>query len=237
MHTSGKGAMKEVLILWATSFASIYLALVVEPFSGASKAAAAVSFLYLPGIVIWRRNEDFSDYGATLKNWKKGALLGLAGSVTVLSLFALGFSWVVRTISNLPQDVTASLIPYHSSSFALSLRFPPNFWKYILDQFLVVALPEELFYRGFIQTRLREVWPQGRVLWGARLGKAFWVTQILFALGHLTEPYFWRLAVFFPSLIFGWMREKSGTILPSTIFHALSNLTILVLEMSYFHHL
>ena len=49
-----------------------------------------------------------------------------------------------------------------------------------------------------------------------------------------STPCPWRLGVFFPALIFGWLRERTGTIVPGTIFHALSNLTVLVLEASFF---
>src|SRR5713101_5207743 len=33
-----------------------------------------------------------------------------------------------------------------------------------------------------------------------------------------------RLAVFFPALLFGWLREKTGTVLGATLLHAAFNL-------------
>jgi membrane protease YdiL (CAAX protease family) len=52
-------------------------------------------------------------------------------------------------------------------------------------QLLVIALPEEAFYRGYLQSALDEVWkPRWRVL-GAELGPGLIVTSALFALGHL----------------------------------------------------
>lgn len=94
-----------------------------------------------------------------------------------------------------------------------------------LGQFLVIALPEEGFYRGYLQTRLDEVWkPRIRFL-GARLGPGLVVTSTIFALGHLaTEVNPNRLAVFFPSLLFGWLRIRRGGVGAAAALHALCNL-------------
>jgi membrane protease YdiL (CAAX protease family) len=104
----------------------------------------------------------------------------------------------------------------------------------VVDNLFVVALPEEFFYRGYLQTRLRDAWPEGRLFLGARLGKAFWVTAALFALGHLAIFQVWRLGVFFPALLFGWMRERTGTVMGAALLHACCNLLVLVLEASFF---
>jgi len=98
----------------------------------------------------------------------------------------------------------------------------------------VVALPEEFFYRGYLQTRLRDAWPWGRVVLGVRLGPAFFLTAALFALGHLAIFQVWRLGVFFPALLFGFLREKTGTVIGAALFHALCNLAVLVLEASFY---
>ena len=46
----------------------------------------------------------------------------------------------------------------------------------------------------------------------------------LFALVHLaTEPHPAKLAVFFPGLLFGWLRAWRGGIGAAIVFHALSN--------------
>jgi len=103
-----------------------------------------------------------------------------------------------------------------------------------LGQFLVIALPEEAFYRGFLQTRLDEVWrPRWRVL-GAWLGPGVVATSLVFALGHVaTETHPDRLAVFFPSLLFGWIRTRRGGIGAAAAFHALCNLFASYLARSY----
>ncbi len=54
----------------------------------------------------------------------------------------------------------------------------------------------------------------------------------LFALGHLLSPAPWRLAVFFPALLFAWLRNRTGTIVGASIAHFLCNVWLLVLERS-----
>jgi len=229
----GKAAAREATVLWIIAFAAIALTRAIGPISGYAKAVAAVAFLYLPGMIVWRRDEDYRDYGATLVGWRRGLLWGLGLSLAVLPIFTVGFFGFVHLLQNLPSWLSGVLAPYPADA-SFQLRLPDRFLAHLVDQFLVVALPEELFYRGYMQSRLRDAWPGGRTLWGARLGKAFWVTAVLFAVGHLAEPHPWRLGVFFPALAFGWLREKTGTIVPGIIFHALSNLTVLVLEASFF---
>ncbi|MFW6369301.1 MAG: myxosortase family intramembrane protease, partial [Myxococcota bacterium] len=102
---------------------------------------------------------------------------------------------------------------------------------------LVVALPEEFFYRGWLYARLCEGLDEkgrGRRMLGVVIGPAFWLTAVLFAAGHLTEPYFWRLAVFFPALLFAWLRLRTGGLLAPIVFHALSNVWVVILEASFF---
>ncbi len=104
-----------------------------------------------------------------------------------------------------------------------------------LGELLVIALPEEAFYRGYLQTSLeRELGKSVKVL-GARVGVGVLVTSAIFALGHLlTELSPARLAVFFPSLVFGFLRARTGGIGSSLLFHAMCNLFSWYLLKSYF---
>jgi membrane protease YdiL (CAAX protease family) len=104
-----------------------------------------------------------------------------------------------------------------------------------LGQLLVIALPEEAFFRGYLQTSLeRELEPKINVL-GARIGWGVVITSAVFAIGHLlTELNPARLAVFFPSLVFGYLRSKTRGIGSSVLFHAMCNLFSAYLLRSYF---
>ncbi|MGC6416160.1 MAG: myxosortase MrtP [Bradymonadia bacterium] len=118
------------------------------------------------------------------------------------------------------------------------LEFERSFWwiiNIILIQFLLVALPEEVFYRGYLQTRLDQIFTHNRRILGVELSVAsLLITSTIFAVGHyVTIPSPHRLAVFFPSLLFGWMRRATGGILAPLIFHALCNLVVEFASLYY----
>jgi hypothetical protein len=94
-----------------------------------------------------------------------------------------------------------------------------------LVQLFLVGIPEEIFYRGYLQTRLDGLIGRDRVLWGVSFNwESTLLCSALFAFAHLaTIPHPARLAVFFPSLLFGWMRRAYGNTLTPAIFHAMCN--------------
>lgn len=115
------------------------------------------------------------------------------------------------------------------------LRLPADWWDVALGQLLVVALPEEAFYRGYLQTALERGWGGKRWrLLGAELGVGWLVASAIFAVGHyLSVPNPTRLAVFFPALAFGWLRARTGGIGAPVLFHALCNLLTDTLARGY----
>lgn len=115
------------------------------------------------------------------------------------------------------------------------LRFPASIADEVAGQLLVIALPEEAFFRGFLQSSLDHAWrPRVRVL-GADLGPGILVASAIFAVGHLlTTPHQpARLAVFFPALLFGWLRARTGGIGAGMLFHALCNIFSAALARGY----
>ncbi len=118
-----------------------------------------------------------------------------------------------------------------SYDFAL----PHDFGEIVVVNLLLVALPEELFYRGFVQTRLVRAWPPWLVRFGVPFGWAILVTAGLFALGHYAGE--WgnpaRLGPFFPALLFAAMRSRSGSIFGCVLYHGLSNIFSETLRVGY----
>jgi len=49
----------------------------------------------------------------------------------------------------------------------------------------------------------------------------------------ITDPRPERLVVFFPSLVFGWLRTRTGDVLPGVFFHAACNLFSHVLAQGF----
>ena len=87
-----------------------------------------------------------------------------------------------------------------------------------LFQLLLVVLPEEVFFRGYVQSRLGKA-PAGRVY-------RILFTAGLFALAHVVVEAGWiRVAVFLPGVVMGWLRERTGGLLAPAGFHWLANLT------------
>ncbi len=109
------------------------------------------------------------------------------------------------------------------------------FWL-VITQLLLVAIPEEFFYRAYLQGALARAWPTGsrRILGVTTNPGAIAATSALFALGHFVvgfDPQ--RLAVFFPSLLFGWMKDATGSITAAALFHALCNIGVDLLTKAY----
>lgn len=118
-----------------------------------------------------------------------------------------------------------------------------NLWwiaLWVATQFLLIAYPEEYFYRGWMQSRLQLAFEarareKGKTGWSL-LGftPAIILTSILFGLGHLLVPIGGqfmasRMSVFFPSLIFGWLRHHTGSITAAVVYHAFANLMVLMM--------
>ena len=161
------------------------------------------------------------DLGRAIRGALPSALkeLGVAIGVAavVFPLYAIGFhAW------NEPTN-----------GFALAL--PPSIASFILAQLVLVALPEEAFFRGFLQTALSDLTKKRHRVLGVELSVGAWVGQAaLFALVHLmVEPHPARLAVFFPALLFGWTRAWRGGIGAALALHAMSNLYSEILARSW----
>lgn len=181
---------------------------------------AAVLFLYVPAMILWRRRLDLEQYGLRLRPLGRGLLLWLVTAAVVFPLFCAGYYLYMRKLCpHLPRALV-----YCAPALSPTLRLPPQLFLTVVSQLVVVALPEEFFFRGFVQGRLFEV---------ASRPAAVVATAALFALGHLLvtfEPA--ALAVFFPGLVFGLLRTYTGSILAGTLFHASCNLLIDILHRS-----
>lgn len=108
-------------------------------------------------------------------------------------------------------------------------------WKEILTNLLAVALTEEMYFRGYIQTRLGDAFGVPRGLSTGRRLRAMALPVILaaalFAITHVTvEVTLQRAVVFFPALLFGAVRVWRGGIGAAIFLHAISNVFELWLE-------
>ena len=124
---------------------------------------------------------------------------------------------------------------WHDPSRDFVFTWPEELGSFVATQLLVVALPEEAFFRGYAQTRLHDRWPARRRILGAELHLNAWLlTAALFAIVHfVSTPHPARLAVFFPGLVFGWLRAWRGGIGAAMLFHAMCNVFAQFLETGW----
>jgi len=123
---------------------------------------------------------------------------------------------------------------YWSPHAHFALHLPPSLFDEIAGQLVVIALPEEAFFRGYLQTSLDHAWPPRWRILGADLGPGWLVASAIFAIGHvLTIHHPARLAVFFPALVFGWLRQRTRGVGASVLFHASCNIFSATLGRGY----
>lgn len=132
---------------------------------------------------------------------------------------------------------------YGGEFWPTTLRLPEAWLLYagfgialeLAKELFTIALPEEVFHRGYLMSALEERWPARRKIFGAPLGIAAVLACLVFAVGHLVgELAVARLATFFPSLVFSWLWRRSGSLWAPALFHAASNLLMSVLLASTF---
>lgn len=127
--------------------------------------------------------------------WRFWAFLGLAWAYGVAASLAL---------SQLPSGPRSGFsMPDSQAAVFLSLIL------------IVVLAPiaEELMFRGWIFTGLRRF----------GFGLALWGSSVLFALAHWGGSFFYSLAILPIGLILGVLRERTGSVLTTSAFHALYN--------------
>ena len=205
-------------------------------------AFIAVLFYYAPSAAsrLTGRPFDYREAGLTLRPLRlNAAVLGVAIAVT-FPLFVAGFFFFYAAVCAAPAHglppALGGLCPGTWLGFAGGhWRLPPHFLLLAANQAVVVALPEEVFFRGYLLQRLEARFPPRHRLAGAPVGWALVLSAVLFALGHVLVDFNpQRLAVFFPALIFGWMRARTGSLAAGAAFHASCNLLSDVLHTSFF---
>jgi membrane protease YdiL (CAAX protease family) len=182
------------LLVFVAVVASVRLSLFLPPgrFFSPSLLAAAL-FLYAPLPRYWRRG--FPEWARAKDPGRSVALFALLAGAGAIAFFLF-----VR----LPLPPAISL---HYGSAPLTAAAAAH-------QLLLVALPEEVFFRGYLYDAFEEA---GR--------EPVLPVALLFAIGHFAiTPSPFRLLTFFPALLLGWGRKGSGNVYVPTAVHFLYNL-------------
>ena len=119
-------------------------------------------------------------------------------------------------------------------SYLIALLLPCPIWIYFSDSeginylsanevlMLLILFPviEELFFRGIIQPIIHKKFTK---TWRS-ISTANVLTSLLFSLSHLfNHNLFWALSTFFPSLVFGWSKDRYNTLLAPLMLHCYYN--------------
>lgn len=170
----------------------------------------AVLFLYAPIFLLWRGHRSIDFVERTSLQYLKAIGLFIIVSLIVFPLFLLAAHLWMKVV-------------YDVSSFKLAVI--PNFWKFAATQILMVALPEEFFFRGYMQTSLDRLWGVKWRILGVDLGWGWIITAIVFTIAHTLVFYqWWHFSIFFPAILFGYLRARSGGIFAPILFHATCNI-------------
>lgn len=196
-------------------------------------------------------------------SWR-GARWAAVLAVVVFPPFVLAFWWFYAEVCHGRLDVLAPVLwaegltpaegglarylerlclPYEGGFFPRSLQLPEEWLRWgglgivvaIAVELFAIALPEEVFHRGFLMSACEERWRPTRRILGAPIGMAAVVASFVFALGHLVGmAELARLATFFPALAFSWLWRRSGSLWAPALFHAAANLLMAALLASTF---
>ncbi len=100
-------------------------------------------------------------------------------------------------------------------------KIHPDLSMHFIIFLLFVSFSEELFFRGFLMPLLSS-FIKGNS-WFFSYSNI--VVSIVFSMSHIfLHNIFWSALVFFPSLIYGYFREKYESILPPVVLHFVYNL-------------
>ncbi len=120
---------------------------------------------------------------------------------------------------------------FHKTFSGIMLAGAP---LYFFNHLILVALPEEIFFRGYLEGELTKVFVPKAKLWGAPFGWGVILSALIFAFSHsLIQFQWWHFSIFFPALLFSWLRQKTGSVWVAVLFHAVCNVTSYCILNSY----
>ncbi len=191
------------------------------PFIGAYYTTIfAATFIYVPVMILWWRKRPIDFVDSSLGSFGKGFLYFLVAALIVFPPYLLcSHFWMTWALGK--QHFM--LAPF------------PDIWKTAAFQVLLIALPEEFYFRGYMQSTLNRVFAPKWRIFGVPLGWGWIITCVVFAFAHSFVRFqWWHFSIFFPALLFGWLKEKTGSITAPVFFHALANIASDWIIRSYY---
>jgi membrane protease YdiL (CAAX protease family) len=204
----------ELVVVYIVQLLFIFLLVrfsIVFNAAGALSALVAVVFIGLPLFVLDRRGKPYKRYGLIfsnpLRNWR-WLLAFVLIPYLVIAVFVLLFPEI-----------------WHMKNPSWHFVWPENYTAVAFSHFLIVALPEEFFYRGYLLGSLNDIFKKRVSVAGVQLGPGVIIQAALFAFGHFVmdlNPA--HLLTFFPALAFAWLSIKHKGISLSVVYHGFCNI-------------
>jgi membrane protease YdiL (CAAX protease family) len=171
------------------------------------------------------------------------AVAGSCGEAVLTLLLALLLMRDRAVIRRVPATLTllviAGLLLMPVALAVASHRAVENVLLSVLWLFFGAGFGEEIFFRGYVQSRVDEAFGRPFTLLRVRFGPGLFVSSLLFGMIHAlnTVDYFggrydfawpWLVVNFFSGLSFGVLRERTGSILAGAIVHGLTDVLAFV---------
>lgn len=217
------------IILYIITFALTAVCVLVQPMGSPmvdiAWFAALFSLIALPLLEVRKFHPRSEKEAGILLEWStKDFLIAFAVTAALIIPVALCNHWMRTEILGLTFN-------FDWNNYG-NLESP--LYYQILVQILAVALPEEFFYRGYLQTAFLQFFQKHIVskFWAPAL--AITTASLCFALVHLTTGNIARLLTFFPGILFGLLRHKTGGLVAPILCHAACNLMMITFNVHYF---
>lgn len=177
--------------------------------------AIIITLVYLPVISAKVNGFDYIKYGLSNINLKKSVMYFLLWSFVIFP----------------PYFVLIFYFKFSGDCFykLFNLKIPKDILYFWVYNTVVVGISEEFFYRGYIQALLEKKYNFELVKF-LKLNMAVILTSVMFSIGHfLTYFTVFSALTFFPSVIFGILKNQTNNIVASVFFHGLSNTVLYVI--------
>ena len=157
-------------------------------------------------------------------DWDGALILSV---IEICSLFLIAYLMKSKqTFSNLPSSNITLFLFLLVAAFSLAVFTTPYTERISGFVFFLffVGFGEEIMFRGYIQSRLNEAFGRSYQFFGVNLGWGLVIASLMFGFMHVINPYnpfhwWWGFWTFFGGLVYGFIREKTGSVVAPAIIH------------------
>ncbi len=232
---------------------------------------AQLLWIVVPVLWLLLTRRSLPVYGITLRRWKldlhdamnvffiaamAGAVLGFVpytrweGALVMAAVYLLALWLAAKRLTGKPDPksgvITVVLAVVMFAAIGVVRGALPA-WEKALGSVLfyaMVGLGEEIWFRGFVLTRLNETAGCPNRFFGVNWGWGTLLAALLFGASHLfngldpvtgafNPPWAWGAWTVFSALFFSYIRLKTGSILPGAIVHGLPQMIVYAFVSSW----